>query len=367
MKSTLTMEPRRWSLAALPIADVLLPLVAIGAALCLVAIMIALAGLNPLHAYTALLQGAFGSVYNLSETLVRFCPLALSALSVLVGFRAGFFTIGVDGQLRMGALAATLIALALPGLPAWLLIPLAIGAGILAGALWALIAGGLKIWFGVNEVISTIMLNYIASLFVDYMIRGPIRAPDSDQQYTSIISHSAWLPVMLERTRLHLGVLIPVLAACLVYVFLWRMRAGFAARICGSNPTAARYAGINVGRSVLLAVAVSGALAGIAGAVEILGVFHRLQAGVASDYGYTAIPIALVGKTLPSATLLAALLFAALSVGATMMQLNAAVPLPVVMLLQGCIVLFVVGSEALRPWFKRRWNELFRNANQSCQ
>lgn len=365
MKPVFSLEKRGPALANLPLVDVLLPLTAIAAALFLVSIVISLAGLDPLRAYEALWQGAFGSIRNLSETLVRFCPLALCSLAVLVGFRTGFFTIGVDGQFQMGALAATLVALALPNLPTWLLIPLAMFAGMAAGALWALVAGGLKVWLGVNEVISTIMLNYIAGLFVDFMVRGPIRAPDTDLQYTSVISHFAWLPVILDRTRLHLGVLIPLLAAALVYLFLWRTRAGFAARICGTNPTAARFAGINVSRSVLLAVAVSGAVAGLAGALEIQGVFHRLQSGIASDYGYTAIPIALVGKTLPSATLLAALLFAALSVGATMMQLQAAVPLPVVMLLQGCIVLFVVGSEALRPRLKLWWSELASRSTRS--
>ncbi len=348
---TLTqIEPARSRFAArLKLADVTIALGAIIGALAVGAIVIALAGLDPLHAYASLFKGAFGSVRSFSETLVRFCPLALSALAVLVGFRAGFFTIGVEGQLYMGALATTATALFLPGLPPVVLIPLAMAAAIVAGALWALLAGYLKVRFGVNEVIGTIMLNYIAVLFVDYMLRGPLRAPDSELHYTDIISQNAWLPVLMDKSRLHLGVFIPVIAAILVYLFLWRMPSGFKVRVSGMSMGAARHSGIDPKRSILIAVAVSGALAGLAGAVEIQGVFHRLQAGIASDFGYTAIPIALVGKTIPSATLLASLFFAALGVGATMMQLKASVPLPVVVLIQGLIILAVVGSEAFKP------------------
>ena len=187
------------------------------------------------------------------------------------------------------------------------------------------------------------------------MVRGPLQAVGSELHYTDIISQNAWLPVMMGKSRLHLGVLIPVIAAFLVYLFLWRMPSGFRVRVSGASMGAARHAGINPKRSILVAVAVSGALAGLAGAVEIQGVFHRLQAGIASDFGYAAIPIALVGKTLPSATLLASMFFAALGVGATMMQLKAAVPLPVVVLIQGLIILAVVGSEA----FKSRLIRLF--------
>lgn len=323
-------------------------LAAVLVALVLGAVIIGLAGLHPLQAYKNLWLGAFGSVRNLSETAVKFCPLALSALAVLAGQRSGFFTIGVEGQLYMGALGTTLVALFFPDLPPALLIPLAMGAGMLGGALWAALAGVLKLRFGVNEVIGTIMLNFIATSFVDYMVRGPIREPGSDLHYTALISKGAWLPLLMERSRLHVGVLIPIVAAVLVYLFLWRMPSGFAVRVSGANPTAARNAGIDDRRSVMLAVVVSGALAGLAGAVEIQGVFHRLQAGIASDYGYTAISITLVGKMLPGATLLVALFFAALTVGATMMQLKSSVPLPVVILLQGLVILFVVGGDAVR-------------------
>jgi ABC-type uncharacterized transport system permease subunit len=349
-RSTSTLIPR------LPFAELLLPVAAVAAALLLGALIIALAGLNPLQAYAALARGAFGSVGSFSETLVRFCPLALCSLGVLVAFRAGFFSIGADGQLYMGALAATVVALKTPALPAIVTISLALAAGMAAGALWALVAGALKVRLGVNEVVSTIMLNAIASLFIDYLVRGPLRAPGADLQYTSLIPKSAWLPRILPHTRLHAGVFLPLIAAALVWIFLWRMSAGYDLRVTGANPVAARQAGINVGGSVLRAVAISGALAGLAGAVEIQAVFHRLQAGIGSDYGYTAIPIALVGKTLPGATLLAALIFAALGVGATMMQLKASVPLPLVVLLQGLIILFVVGSDVLVPKL-RNWRQ----------
>lgn len=343
-------------MSRLPLADLALATGAVLAALVVGALLIEAAGLNAVDGYVALWKGAFGSVRSTAETLVRFCPLALSALSVLVGFRAGFFTIGVEGQLYMGALASTVVALFLPGLPPVILVPLALAAGVLAGTAWALLAGVLKIRFGVNEVISTIMLNYIAVLFVDFMVRGPIKEAGSNLQNTALITQSAWLPVMLERSRLHIGVLFPILVAVLVSVFLWRTSAGYRLRVVGANPGAARHAGINVNKSILLAVAISGAIAGLAGAVEIQGVFHRLQAGIASSHGYTAIAITLVGKMLPSATILASVLFAALSVGATMMQMKAAVPLPVTNLIQGLVILFVVGSDV----FKRPLQHILR-------
>jgi general nucleoside transport system permease protein len=336
--------------------ELLLPLAAVAAALLVGAFVIGLSGLDPARAYVALGRGSLGSVRSFSETLVRFCPLALCALAVLVAFRSGFFTVGIEGQFYMGALATTVVALKLHA-PSVVLALVSMFAGILAGALWALVAGVLKVKLGVNEVISTIMLNAIATLFLDYLVRGPLRAPNTELQYTAMIPRAAWIPHILAGTRLHLGVLIPILTAVLIHLFFWRTSAGYDVRVSGSNPVAARHAGINVGRSIMLAVAISGGLAGLAGAIEVQAVFHRLQAGIGSDYGYTAIPIALVGKTLPGATLLASLFFAALSVGATMMQLKAAVPLPLVVMLQGLVILFVIGSDALQSRF-HNWRQL---------
>jgi simple sugar transport system permease protein len=334
-----------------------LTLGAVAAALAVGGLLVAFIGARPGAAYYELWAGGFGSWRNMSETLLRFCPLALCALAVSVGFRASFFTIGVEGQFYFGALAATMAGIWFPGLPAFVLIPLAMACGIAAGALWALVAGGLKVAFGVSEVIGTIMLNYIAVLFIDYLLRGPIRAPAADVQYTPLIAAAACLPRIFKGARLTWGILVPFGAAGLVHLFMERTAPGFRIRAAGANPVAAGYAGIDSRRSLLLAAAVSGGLAGAAGALEIQGVFHRLQAGIASDYGFTAIPIALVGNLLPAPTLVAALLFAALDVGATMMQLKASVPLPLVKVLQGLIILFVVGSRALPMVVRlRRWN-----------
>jgi simple sugar transport system permease protein len=333
--------------------ELFLPLGAVLAALLVGAFVIRLSGLDPARAYLALARGAFGSIRSFSETLVRFCPLGLSALAVLVAFRGGFFTVGVEGQFYMGALATTVVALKVHAPPA-VLVTVSMFAGIIAGALWALVAGALKVRLGVNEVISTIMLNAIATLLLDYLVRGPLRAPNTELQYTAMIPRAAWLPHILAGTRLHPGVLLPIFAGVLVYIFFWRTSAGYDVRVSGANPVAARHAGIGVGRSILLAVSISGALAGLAGAVEIQAIFHRLQAGIGSDYGYTAIPIALVGKTLPGATLLASLFFAALGIGATMMQLKAAVPLPLVVMLQGLVILFVIGGGSLKSTFRNR-------------
>jgi ABC-type uncharacterized transport system permease subunit len=345
MKTTTSSLRQKLFLAG---SSALPPLGAVFLALLAGAVLMALAGYSPLDAYGALWHGAFGSTRNFAETLVRFCPLALAALAVAVAFRASFFTIGVEGQFYMGALATTFLALKLSALPSFLLIPSAVTGGMIAGMLWALLAGWLKVKFGVNEVIGTIMLNSIATLFIDYLVRGPMRAPGTEMQYTALIPPDAWLPHLLSRSRLHPGVLVPFIAGWLVYLFFSRTSAGYHIRVGGVNPTAARHAGIAVGRSLLTAVAISGSLAGLAGALEIVGVFHRLQAGIGFDYGYTAIPIALVGLGRVGPTLLAALFFAALSVGATWMQLKASVPIPVTLMLQGLIILFVVGGQALR-------------------
>jgi simple sugar transport system permease protein len=322
------------------------------AAFAMGALFMRLVGLHPGIAYYQLLRGGLGSVHGIGETLVRFCPLGLCALAVAVGFRAAFFTIGVEGQFYLGALGTTLTALELPHLPAPILIPLAMAAGTAAGSAWALLAGWLKVRLGVNEVIGTLMLNYIAVLLIDFLVRGPLRAPGSDAQYTALIPAASMVPRILPGIRITWTIVLPLLGALGVHLFLRRSWAGFCAQAQGINPNAARYAGINGARSVLTAAGISGALAGLAGAAVIQGEFHRLQAGIASDYGYTAIPIALVGNTSAFPTLVAALLFAALDVGATLMQLKASVPYPLVKLLQGLVILCVAGLPML-PWALR--------------
>lgn len=321
-----------------------LTLLSLAAALAAGAGLMAAVGIDPVTAYRELGLGGLGTPRNVAETLLRFCPLALCALAVAVGFRASFFTIGVEGQFYFGALGTALAALAFPGLPPLILIPAAMAAGMAAGAVWGLLAGWLKVRFGVNEVIGTLMLNYIAVLFVQYLLRGPIRAPGSEVQFTPLIPAAAMLPRVVPWARLSWGIAVPFLAGYAVQVFQRRTWAGFRAQAFGANPLAARYAGISGSRSVLVVTAVSGALAGLAGALVVQGEFHRLQAGIGADYGYTAIPIALVGQTNPAGTLVTAFLFAAMDVGATMMQLKAAVPLPMVRLLEGLMILFVVGG-----------------------
>lgn len=332
-----------------------LTLLSLGAALAAGACLMGAVGIDPGAAYRELGLGGLGTARSVAETLLRFCPLALCALAVAVGFRASFFTIGVEGQFYLGALGTTLTALAFPGLPPLVLVPAAMAAGMAAGAAWGLVAGWLKVRFGVNEVIGTLMLNYLAVLWVGYLLRGPIRAPGSDLQFTPLIPAAAMLPRVVPWARLSWGIVVPLLAAYAVQVFLQRTWAGFRAQAFGANPVAARLAGIPGGRSIMVVTAVSGALAGLAGALVIQGEFHRLQAGIGADYGYTAIPIALVGQLNPAGTLVTAFIFAAMDVGATMMQLKASVPLPMVKLLEGLMILCVVGGRMLPTvWPGRR-------------
>lgn len=308
--------------------------------------LIALRGVNPLLAYQALFDGAFGNLNSIAESLIVAAPLALAGIGVTIAFRAGVFNVGAEGQLYIGAITSTYVGLKFANLPGFLLIPLMMLTAMLAGGLWAGIAGVLKVWMGASEMINTIMLNYIATFLVSYLVHGPLQEPGSPLGQTAMLPARAWLMHILPRTRLHAGLIIAVIVSIIAAVVLWRTTWGFHIRVVGKNPIAAQAAGIQVNWILLSALMASGALAGLAGFGEAAGPQHRMIEYISPGYGYTAIVVALLGQLNPLGVLAAAILFGGLEVGATTMESAVGVPSAVVTVVQYLIVLFLIGRGA---------------------
>lgn len=318
---------------------------------------------NPIEAYTALWDGAFGSSNAFAETLVKATPLLLVALGICISFRGDVINIGGEGQMIIGAILATWVGLTFTGLPGWLVITLAMLAGFLGGAVWGGIPGFLKAYFSVNEILSTVMMNAIAVQLMNFLLRGPMIDPSQAELASKIPQTARLLDIFrlprLVPTRLHLGALIAVLLAILVYLLLWRTTLGYRIRAVGQNPQASRYAGIKVPRYVVLALLLSGAFAGLAGAVQVYGVNYRMitdgsASGFTGGAGFNGIVAALFGQLHPIWSIPASVLFGALLVGANSMQRVVQVPSALVTALNGLVVVFVVSSEIIRRRRQRR-------------
>ncbi len=337
-----------------------IPLLAGAAGLLVGAVMLLLLGANPVEAYVAMAEGAFGSPNSLADTIVKATPLLFVGIGICIAYRGGVINIGGEGQIVVGSLAATAVALTFPRLPAWVMVPSALLAGFIGGAFWGAIAGVLKSYFRVNEVLSTVMLNFIAIQFMGFLLHGPLLDP-TEIDNSIRIPQTERLPIASDLirwvpTRLHLGVAIAILMAVLVYIFLWRTTIGYRIRAVGLNPIAARYAGISVARYQVLAILLSGAFAGLGGAVDVLGVTHRLftdgsLTGFTGNAGFNGIVVALFGGLHPIGTIPASILFGALLVGANSLQRTVQVPSALVTTLDGLIVVFVVSSQI---WARRR-------------
>ena len=304
--------------------SLLVPLLAVFTALILGALIILAAGGNPVFAYVGLFQGAFGSVKALSETAVWATPYIFAGLAVALAFKGGLFNIGAEGQLAFGAVVAALIGYALPDwlgvdLPAFIHIPLAVGLGALAGALWAAIAGALKAYTGAHEVINTIMMNYIALNITQFLLNGPMKNPDPKNlsAATPEIAVSARIPPIFPGLRVHWGFVLALVVAGIVWWLLSKTTLGFEIRTVGMNPDAARYAGINVKRILVMTMFLSGLLAGMAGAIEVTGLNYRHELNFSLGYGFDSIAIALLGKTHPLGVVIAAIFFGAMKNGGT--------------------------------------------------
>ncbi|HEX7555975.1 MAG TPA: ABC transporter permease [Leptolinea sp.] len=339
----------------------LVPVLAVITALIIGAIIIWWVGGDPITAYKGLLQGAFGSLRAISETTVWATPYIFAGLAVAVGFKGGLFNIGGEGQLAFGAVAAAWAGYALPNLlhteiPAIIHIPLAVGCGVLAGGLWGAIPGYLKAKTGAHEVINTIMMNYIALNLTSFLLNGPMKDPSPTNVIarTPLIAKSAQIMPIFANYRFHWGFILALVMAFAVWWLLWKTKLGFEIRTTGLNPDAAKYAGINVARTIVITMGLSGALAGLAGAIEVTALNHRHELGFSVGYGFDAIAIALLGKNHPVGVVIASILFAAMRNGATRMQFLTQIPVDIISIIQALILLFVSADAIVRYIYRIR-------------
>lgn len=310
-------------------------------------------------AYGGLVGGAIGNPFAditpVTETLLRATPLIFAGLAVALGFRAGLFNIGAEGQIYIGALFATGVGISLPDLPLLIHLPLAVLAGFVGGALWGFIPGILKARTGAHEVITTIMLNYVSYLVVDLALRQAFyQLPGRDDPVSKFIVPTAVLPKLIGDERLHWGLILAIAAAVAVWWLLFRSTKGFEFRAVGLNPSGARYAGMNISRTVVVTMMISGGLAGLAGASEILGTNLRLTPGFSPHWGFDAIAIALLGASRPMGVVFSAILFGALRAGATPMQAQTGIPVDLVVVIQGLIIMFIAAPALVREIYRIR-------------
>jgi len=337
----------------------LIPFLAILTAVVVGGIIIALVRGNPILAYAGLLQGSFGSAKALSETAIWATPYIFGGLGVALAFKGGMFNIGVEGQLAVGATITALLGYALPewlgfDIPLYIHLPLAVLTGMAAGAFWASIAGFLKAYTGAHEVINTIMLNSIALNTVAFLLNGPMKdnAPNNVSARTPLIAESARIPPLIEGLRVHWGFIFALLMAFFIWWLLNKTTLGFEIRTVGANPDAAKYAGMNVKRIIIVTMALSGALAGLAGAVEVTGLNYRHELGFSTGYGYDAIVVALLGKSHPLGVVLGAILFGAMRSGSTRMQFLTQMPSDLISMLQAFILFFVAADAIVRNIYR---------------
>lgn len=312
-------------------------------------------GVNPIIAYLALFNGAFGSVNRISEVLVRMAPLLLAGLAVAIPFKCGVINLGAEGQLHMGAIATTIAGLTLISVPSPLSILLVAVLSFIAGAIWALVPAILKIKRGISEVLTTIMLNYPPILLVDYLSKGPLKEPGGMLPETAKISVNYWLPTLIPGTRCHFGLLIGIILAFFIFI-LWRTPLGYEVNIIASNPKAAHAFGINVDRRVLQTMLLGGGIAGLVGMNEICGIQLRLKSGFSLNFGYTGVIVALLANLDFIGVIFSSLFFAALDVGSGAMQRGTGVPIAIVEILKGIVIIIVLVREFIIRFVEgRKW------------
>lgn len=350
------------------------PVVSVIIAVAIGSVIIWISGYDAMAAFAALFKGALGSPKAIGDTLLRATPLMFTGLAVAYGFRAGLFNIGAEGQLFMGGLAAAYLGVSLSGMPAAVAVPMVLLAAMVSGAAWAFVPAILKARIGAHEVITTMMFTYIGKYIVSWLVVGPLKAPGQIPQ-TAMIGIPAQLPRIqslfsdatlqampfLKLGRAHMGILVAALFAVIVWLILKYTTLGYENRAVGHNPWASENAGISVPATIVKSLCISGALAGLAGAVEVMGVHHRIFDQFSSGFGFTGIAVALVAKNHPLGVIPAALLFGAMSAGSGTMQLEADVPQKIVLIIQA-LVIFLIAAESVVQWFiqKRQKEALAR-------
>lgn len=329
--------------------NVAVPLLSLVAALAVGAVFLTLTGRDPVEVYEAMFKGALGSRYGLSETVVKAIPLMLCALGISAAFRMQLWNIGAEGQFYMGAFAASWLPLTFPELPAVLMLPGMMLLGAAAGGLWGLAPAVLRARWKVNEIITTLMFNYVAILWVDYLVYGPWKDPKGfNFPLSAKFPAAAALPTFGD-SRIHMGLFIALLLAVFFWIIFEKSRWGYEIKVIGSSESAARYAGMNISRNIFQVMILSGAVCGLAGMTEVSGIVGRLQPGLSPGYGYTAIIVAWISKLHPAAILVVSVLFGGLQVGGFFVQ-TMGVPASVSSMLQGAVLFFVVGGEFLTKY-----------------
>ncbi|MDM8201808.1 sugar ABC transporter permease [Gemmiger sp. An87] len=332
--------------------SLLITLIALVMALVVGALVIWAFGSNPIEAYGALWRGAFGTGIAFTVTLGKAVPVMLTGLAVAIAFRCSVFNIGAEGQLLIGAMCAALVG-AYVHLPMVLHLPLTILASMVGGMIWAFFPAVLKLKGNVNVVISTIMFNYIAQYLISYLILGPFKGP-GESPATATIDETAQLPDLLPKPYvLNLGFVLALVAVVAVYIILNRTSLGYEMRAVGFNPNASRTNGINVNRNMFLALLISGALAGLAGGIEVTGSLDKIVNNFSANYGFNGIPVALMAHNNPFAIIFSALLIGAMRSGSAMMQSSAGISKNMVDVIQGLIIVFLCAEHVIRYYIKR--------------
>lgn len=322
---------------------VAISIIVIGAAFLVGAILITIAGSNPLIAYFWLFKGSFGSFSSLAETLIRTTPILLVSQGLAIAFTARLWNIGAEGQLYIGGMSAAALAIYISNWSPSIGIPVLLLISGLAGAAWAFLPAFLRAYYEINEILTTIMLNYIASYFVSYLLNGPFRDPVSLFPETQTIDTKLWLPLVVQGTRLHIGVLLAILIVTpFAFFFLSKTSIGVELAILGSNPEAARYSGLNSKKLIILSLLISGFLAGLAGGVEVLGIQHKMRLEISPGYGFTGIAVALLGYLNPIGVLLASFFLGGIINGSTTMHRMALIPVGMAFIIQALIILFIM-------------------------
>lgn len=360
-----------WSTVARKVGT---PVLSLLLAIAVGSIIMWISGYDPMAAFAALYKGSFGSPKAFGDTLLRATPLMFTGLAVAYGFRSGLFNIGAEGQLFLGGLAAAWLGVALGGLPWFVNIPTLLLAAMAAGAAWAFIPAILKARIGAHEVITTMMFTYIGRYIVSWLVVGPLKAPGQIPQ-TNAIALPSQLPRIqslfndatlnalpfLKLGRAHMGIFVALIAAVVVWLVLKYTTLGFEARAVGFNQWAAETGGVSIQWTIVKSLCISGALAGLAGAVEVMGVHYRLFDQFSSGFGFTGIAVALLAKNNPLAIVLSAVLFGAMSAGAGTMQLEADVPQKIILIIQALVIFFVAAESIFTRFMERRRKEAISN------
>lgn len=336
-----------------PAAKVLIPVLSVFLALCTGALLLYINGMTSpdgitwakvMSVYAGMLEGAVGSIYGLSETVVKAIPLMLCGLGVSIAFRMQLWNIGAEGQFYMGAFGASWVALSFPHLPVFIMLPAMVLMGLLLGGLWGLLPAIPRAYLGVNETITTLMLNYVAILWVSYLVFGPWKDPKGMNFPLSAPFEPAAILPSLGNSRVHMGLVFALFIALLLWLALRRSRWGYEVTVIGESPRAARYGGMNIAKNILVVMFLSGAISGLAGMAEVSAITQRMQPGLSPGYGYTAIIVAWLGKLNPVGIIVVSFLLGGLQVGGYSVQ-TSGVPAAIVSMIQGSLLFFVLGGE----------------------